>query len=77
MGLTEITRSREPRRVKTTVSNRPASGSPQRKLPSLAVPSRSSRLRGYCFVARFPTAHKPPVVRMKICPSEIAGELSV
>ena len=27
--------------------------------------------------ARFPIAHNAPVVRMKICPSEIAGELRV
>lgn len=32
---------------------------------------------GYCFVVRFPIAQSAPVVRMKICPSEIAGELSV
>jgi len=31
----------------------------------------------YCFIARFPIAHSAAVVRMKICPSEIAGELSV
>ena len=33
--------------------------------------------RGQFFVLRFPIAHNALVVRMKICPSDTAGELSV
>jgi hypothetical protein len=33
--------------------------------------------RPYCFAARFPMAQSEPAVRMKICPSDTAGELSV
>ena len=56
----------------------------------VVVPFVPSCLRGYVFVvclsrlslrghgvARFPIAHSAAVVRMKIWPSEIAGELSV
>lgn len=39
--------------------------------------SISSWIFVFHFVARLPIAHNAPAVRMKICPSDIAGELSV
>ena len=60
------------------------SGSTAGNRPGVSALNRSSSVAlclcveaGSYLIARFPIAQSPLVVRMKICPSEIAGELSV